>query len=154
VLGFIVIVVIGLLIVNYFRQEDLGVTLPEGTMVENTLEAGNTHSVASGDTLWAISEQYYGTGFEWQTILEANGLVNASNIEEGQVLVIPEIIAEIPEDTSTPNIDTYTVIRGDSLWDIAVSAYGDGYRWTDIAKANNLVNPNVIHVGNVLVLPN
>lgn len=48
---------------------------------------------------------------------------------------------------------TYTVVRGDYLWEIAVRAYGDGYKWLDIARANNLVNPNVIHAGNVLQLP-
>jgi nucleoid-associated protein YgaU len=39
------------------------------------------------------------------------------------------------------------------LWTIAVRAYGDGYKWTEIAKANKLVNPNLIHPGNVFVLP-
>ncbi len=49
--------------------------------------------------------------------------------------------------------DRYTVVKGDNLWDISVRAYGNGFRWTEIAKANNLVNPRVIHSGNVLILP-
>lgn len=48
---------------------------------------------------------------------------------------------------------SYTVLHGDTLWDIAVRAYGDGYRWTDIAKANNLANPDLIFSGNVFTLP-
>jgi nucleoid-associated protein YgaU len=44
-------------------------------------------------------------------------------------------------------------VKGDSLWKIAVRAYGDGYKWVSIAKANKLVNPNLIHSGNVLTLP-
>jgi nucleoid-associated protein YgaU len=48
---------------------------------------------------------------------------------------------------------TYTVKHGDSLWGIAVRAYGDGYKWVDIARANNLQNPDVIHSGNVFTLP-
>jgi len=48
---------------------------------------------------------------------------------------------------------TYTVVKGDTLWDIAQRAYGDPYRWSDIAKANSLVNPNLIHPGNALSLP-
>ncbi len=48
---------------------------------------------------------------------------------------------------------TYTVEKGDNLWDIAIRAYGDGYKWTEIAKANNLVHPGIIHSGNVLQLP-
>jgi len=30
--------------------------------------------------------------------------------------------------------NTYTVVKGDFLWDIAIRTYGDGYRWVDIAK--------------------
>jgi len=47
----------------------------------------------------------------------------------------------------------YTVVAGDSLWNIAVREYGDGYAWTKIATANNLINPDLIHAGNVLRLP-
>ncbi|PIZ97158.1 MAG: lectin, partial [Candidatus Levybacteria bacterium CG_4_10_14_0_2_um_filter_35_8] len=36
---------------------------------------------------------------------------------------------------------------------IAVRAYGDGYRWVDIARANGLENPDLIFSGNVLKIP-
>lgn len=49
--------------------------------------------------------------------------------------------------------EKYTVKKGDHLWGIAVRAYGDGYKWTDIAKSNKLDNPNIIHSGNVLKIP-
>lgn len=49
--------------------------------------------------------------------------------------------------------NTYTVVRGDNLWNISVRAYGNGFKWGDIAKANNLTNPRVIHAGNVLQIP-
>lgn len=48
---------------------------------------------------------------------------------------------------------SYTVMRGDNLWNIAVRSYGDGYQWVKIAKANNLTNPRLIHSGNVLMIP-
>lgn len=59
--------------------------------------------------------------------------------------------AQKPETTS--NATEYTVVAGDSLWKIAVAQYGDGYKWTEISKANKLVNPNIIHPGNKLSLP-
>jgi 5'-nucleotidase len=48
---------------------------------------------------------------------------------------------------------TYTVVEGDSLWKIAESTYGDGTRWREISRANDLRNPNLIQVGEELDLP-
>jgi nucleoid-associated protein YgaU len=56
--------------------------------------------------------------------------------------------------TSTLQLPTtYTVVRGDSLSAIAQKYYGDASKWTEIAKANNLANPQVIHAGNALTVP-
>lgn len=56
--------------------------------------------------------------------------------------------------TSSASTDKkYTVVRGDSLWDISVKQYGNGYRWVEIAKLNKLANPSIIHAGNVLIMP-
>lgn len=50
--------------------------------------------------------------------------------------------------------DTYTVQAGDWLSTIAARAYnGDLMAYEKVAKANNLTNPNVIEVGQVLKLP-
>lgn len=49
--------------------------------------------------------------------------------------------------------DKYIVVHGDNLWTIAERAYGDGYKWVDIAEANNLDNPDIIHAGNEFTLP-
>lgn len=49
--------------------------------------------------------------------------------------------------------DTYVIEKGDHLWGIAERAYGDPYRWTEIAEANNLENPSLIFSGNELMLP-
>ncbi len=47
----------------------------------------------------------------------------------------------------------YTVRINDDLWNIALSHYGSGYNWVDIAKANHLANPGMIYKGDVLILP-
>lgn len=50
--------------------------------------------------------------------------------------------------------DTYTVQAGDWLSTIAARAYnGDLMAYEKIAKANNLTNPNLIEVGQILKLP-
>src|SRR3989344_5214680 len=48
---------------------------------------------------------------------------------------------------------TYTIKAGDSLWSISEKVYKSGYSWKEIAKANNLENPGLIHAGNTLKLP-
>lgn len=57
------------------------------------------------------------------------------------------------ETPSTIGDSTYKTVKGDHLWGIAVRAYGDGYKWVEIAKANNLTNPNLIFVDQELTLP-
>jgi nucleoid-associated protein YgaU len=55
---------------------------------------------------------------------------------------------------------SYTVVRGDTLWEIAEAVYGDGSQWTKILQANKTeigFLPNgsqaLIMPGQVLVLP-
>ena len=62
-------------------------------------------------------------------------------------------ITPVTETVQTIQGDKYTVQKGDTLWEIAQRAYGDPYKWTEIAKANNLNNPNLIHRGNEFVIP-
>ena len=51
--------------------------------------APRTYTVASGDTLWAISERFYGDGSKYQVIADASGVSNPDLIHPGQVLTIP-----------------------------------------------------------------
>lgn len=48
---------------------------------------------------------------------------------------------------------TYTIRKGDTLYSIAKSKYGDGKQWQKIASANPGVNPNVLKVGQTITLP-
>lgn len=47
---------------------------------------------------------------------------------------------------------TYTVKKGDTLWAIAKEYLGSGTKYQELAKWNNISNPNLIYVGQVLKL--
>lgn len=61
---------------------------------------------------------------------------------------------EVGEDVSPQQLPgKYTVKEGDTLFVIAEKYYADGYQYPEIAKANNLTNPDQIEVGQVLQIP-
>lgn len=69
--------------------------------------------------------------------------------------------ATVPKSTTT-RVDntvqpkTYTVVKGDCLWNIAKKFYSDGAQYMKIYNANKSVigsNPNLIRVGQVLTIP-
>ncbi len=140
----------------------------------------SSYTVQEGETLWSIAEKSYGDGYAWVEIAKANNLTDANAIEKGQKLVIPKItptkpvamvsptvvptevvkptnaVQKLPTESvsSMPKISgtVYTIVSGDNLWDIAVRAYGDGYRWVEIANNNKLSNPDLIFSGDKLTL--
>lgn len=58
------------------------------------------------------------------------------------------------EDLTPINSGRYhTVVKGDTLWKIAQRNYGNGSRYPETAKANNISNPNIISVGQKLLIP-
>jgi len=162
VLGAIVIVIVGILIVNYFKDKGENGTITETSSETSQAEETKIHTVTKGETLWSIAEDSYGSGYNWVDIKSANSL-KTETIEIGQKLTIPSVspkqptstkkVATIMSEGQTISGSTYTVVKGDTLWNIAVRAYGDGYKWTSIVKANKLIHPNIIHIGDVLVLP-
>lgn len=175
-MGVVVIVVAVLFVVSLIRATHhikdtssvaIGPTItPTATQAANQIAPrANVYVVQSGDDLWHISEKVYGSGYNWVDIAKANNLTDPGTIFSGNKLVLPDVkptpVAVSPSPTKQdveqqPTIiqgNSYTVIAGDNLWDIAVRVYNNGYRWVDIAEANNLTNPGIIHSGNVLKLP-
>lgn len=55
--------------------------------------------------------------------------------------------------TPKPSAKYHTVVKGDTLWAIAKKYYGDGNKYPEIARANNIANPNIISVGQKLLIP-
>ncbi len=56
---------------------------------------------------------------------------------------------------NAPTQKTYTVVKGDCLWNIAKKYLGNGSRWREIYNLNRdkIKNPNLIYPGQVLALP-
>lgn len=155
----------------------------ETAVSEEAMSLPTKHTVAAGEDLWKISEKYYKTGYNWVDIANENNLANPNRIETEMELTIPNVtprasereqVAQAQTLTPTPadqkmtgpegsssqqsaegaiTGNSYTVVKGDFLWSIALRAYGDGYKWVQIARTNKLVNPDVIHPGNMLTLP-
>jgi len=169
-LGALVIVVIGVLVFNYFKGVEKAPTsnfepIPSPGEVKLIEEEGKlvpeglptTHKVEKGENLWEIAEKYYNSGYNWVNIARENNLKNPNFIFPGQELTIPkaEVIRPVQTTIFGKVIEgtSYKVEKNDHLWGIAVRAYGDGYKWTEIAEANGIENPNLIHPGKVLTLP-
>lgn len=128
------------------------------------------YTVKKDDYLWKIAEETYGSGYNAYDIAAANNIRDPNIISEGDKLILPTVTpkpattGEITEEaastasssaeiTSPQNNRLYIVQQGDSLWTIALGAYGDGYVWRKIAAHNKLTNPDLIYSGDRLNLP-
>ncbi len=98
-----------------------------------------TYVVQAGDNLYRISLKF---GVTVNAIVAANNIINPWYIYVGQVLTIPV--------GGAPPANTYVVQPGDTLYGIAAK-FGINM-WT-IVTLNNLPNPNLIYVGQILQLP-
>lgn len=180
--GLLIGLVIAIFAFNYFTKDS---RLGPAQQTENTTQAateGQTdkYTVKEGDTLYLIAQQFYGDGFLFSKLAEANKITDVDKIEVGQVLEIPK--KETVQNPNTPSLnadimrtqkveggtggamdqtewgekitsDTYTVVAGDWLSKIAGRTYGDIYAWAKIVQANNISDPNLIEPGTVLKIP-
>lgn len=171
VLGLLIVLIAGILVVNYFKKGPSILGPAQQTSIEQQNQAAllEKYTVKRDDTLFNIAKAYYNDGYQYQKIAEANKLVDANLIEEGQVLEMPKIeVAKVEAALNTQGTggaenqtiwgekitgDTYTVIEGDWLSTISGRAYGDVMVFDKIAKANNIADPNLIEPGLVLKIP-
>ena len=135
----------------------------------------STYKVVKGDDLWHISEKHYKSGYNYVDIIKENKLAKDGRIYAGMELKLPKVeakkltvVEKAPKlaikdnvviekkEAGTIDADTYTTLKGDSLWTISVRAYGDGFKWTKIYWANRTVigkNPSLLFSGVKLTLP-
>ena len=129
---------------------------------ETTTTTGNSYTVVSGDSLYAIARK---TGTSIQDLLSLNGLNLNSIIHPGQVLALSSksASAETKQEESTPKEEkasaesakqnstggTYTVVSGDGLYAIARKT---GTAIEDLLSLNGLSLNSTIYPGQVLTL--
>jgi len=119
-----------------------------------------TYKIQAGDTLWAISQEFYGNGKYHKTILAANKDVirNAKALPVGQEIVIPDLAGTVPLTVSTGKSagtaeQRHKVAKGETLEAIAEKYYGDRKKWRRIATANKIDKPEELKAGQTLVIP-
>lgn len=175
VLGAIVVLIAGILLIFLAKgnrnAQTSSVKTPDINAQLQESDTSSTYTVNPGDDLWSISENVYNDGYKWIEIAKINNLKNPDLIHAGNKLIIQTaapVINQGKSDEAKPEIsavsnnviqnnsitgDSYKIKQGDNLWEIAVRAYGDGFKWPEIAKANSLTNPELIFSDNTLKIP-
>ena len=117
------------------------------------------YTVVEGDTFYGIADVF---GVDAEELATVNGLTLESLIQVGQILVIPTVASEAtptatpapsPTATPVPTADgplEYTVVEGDTLYGIADSF---GVSIEDLLAVNGLTEDDLLHPGDVLVIP-
>lgn len=75
------------------------------------------------------------------------------SVSTALIATVQDVTARV-DSASTPK--TYTVKKGDCLYNIAKNLYGNGAKYTDIYSANKSIigsNPNLIYPGQILKIP-
>lgn len=148
-----------------------------------SVTATTTHpsvTVARGDTLWDLAERHLGSGHRYTEIRDLNlgraqpdgrALTDAHWIYPGWHLLLPAdavdvaaqpVLPPAPSEVPERAAADYTVVPGDSLWDISAEQLGDPRRYPEIVELNlgrpqpdgaTLQDPDLIRPGWTLRLP-
>lgn len=112
ILGGLILLVIGILVFNYFNKSKSDLGPAQQTEQQETTEdvspsqLPGKYTVKEGDTLFIIAEKYYQDGDKYLEIAKANDLSDVNTIEVGQVLQIPKLeesLAAAPTESPTPS---------------------------------------------------
>lgn len=123
----------------------------------DSARAGQLYTVAAGDTLASIAADF---GVPAACLLAANEIADPARLEAGAELIIPSDCSAFVDGVGRGSAQSagedspvdvrYTVRAGDRLTRIARQ-----YNATVacIARANNIRNPDLIYIGQVLLVP-
>ncbi len=108
------------------------------------------YTVVAGDSLGAIAQRF---GVSVDALVQLNGITDPNTLMLGQQLKIPGTAPATTggtAPTTTGQTTTYTVVAGDTLAAIA-RRYGTTVE--ELARLNNIANPNMISLGQQLIVP-
>lgn len=124
------------------------------------------HTVERGQSLYTISQRYYGNGRHWRKLAEANQdrVGDDGTVRQGVRLRIPENLngvaaASLPpageSESRTVQLREYTVQSGDTLGVISQRLLGTVRRTEEIVSLNSSIieDADDIRVGMVLKIP-
>lgn len=139
-LGLAIVLVVFILVINFFQSRNKGTVDVPG--VSDT-------ALVNKDTPLIVKETSL-TPTESIALVEKN---KNNVVTQTPKITVKPTIAEQIQNNNNVDKKIYLVKKGDSLWKIALTNYGSGYKWIDIKKANNLSNPGLLAVGQQIVLP-
>ncbi|MFC1521837.1 LysM peptidoglycan-binding domain-containing protein [Elusimicrobiota bacterium] len=73
----------------------------------------------------------------------------------GGLILAFGLLAFCAPDVSAKEKESYVIVRGDTLWDLAALFYNDPFRWKEIYDANKdqMENPDIIYPEQLLFVP-
>jgi len=116
-----------------------------GRMDDNGAAEPVRHTIQLGDTLWSIAQRY---GVSVAALQQANGLAGSDVIQVGQVLVVKGATPSPAPAASASRV--HVAAPGEVLSTIA-ERYG--VTVAELMRANGLDDPDLIAIGQKLVIP-
>lgn len=132
---------------NYLFDTNIKVTLEDYTITEDAEKYGMDVGVS------IKLKQYKDYCTKVLSLKDQGANVSTSNTGNGSNSSSSKL-ATIEENRSSNKTiaSTHTVKGGETLWAICKKELGDGSKYLEIAKLNNISNPNLIKVGQVIKL--
>ncbi|MCC5910478.1 MAG: LysM peptidoglycan-binding domain-containing protein [Clostridiaceae bacterium] len=134
-------------------REGQHIYVGQRVVIPGKTNTSSTYAVQRNDTPWTISNKF---GISMSNFLSANGLKSGDYIYPGQKVTIPSgnkiNTPSTSTNSSTPTkiYKTYSVQRGDNLWNIAIK---HGIPYQELLKTNRLNESSIVQIGQKLTIP-